>query len=84
MSVETPRISVVVADDHPIMLLALAGALRGDARFEVVAQAADGRDALTAIREHAPHVAVLDEDMPKLTGSAVAAIARTEDIATRS
>jgi two-component system, NarL family, nitrate/nitrite response regulator NarL len=83
MAQQSPRISVVIADDHPIVCAALAAALRGDPRFDVVAVARDGGQAIDAIREHSPSVALLDEEMPVLTGSAVAGIATAEALPTK-
>src|SRR5689334_1441158 len=63
-----PRI--VVADDNARVLLALVSALSTD--FDVVATAADGRSALTSIQHLQPCVAVLDLNMPELSGIEVA------------
>lgn len=62
---------IVVADDHPAMLAAVAGLLelRG---FEVVASVPDGRAAIAAITAEQPDVALLDVRMPHLTGIEVA------------
>jgi DNA-binding NarL/FixJ family response regulator len=64
----TSRLRVLVADDHPLVLDGLVRALRVDVRFEVVGQAADGRDAVTLAEELAPDLAVLDVRMPILDG----------------
>ena len=61
-----PRISVVVADDHPLFREGLARAVRERPELELVAAAADGRAVLERIRELAPAVAVLDIRMPGL------------------
>ncbi|MCD2158172.1 response regulator transcription factor [Rhodococcus cerastii] len=68
-SSETVR--VIVGDDHPIYREGIVRALRQSGRIEVVAEVADGRAALAAIREHQPQVAVLDYRMPELDGLAV-------------
>lgn len=73
----------MIADDHPLVRIALASALRADPRFEVVAEAADGGQAIAAIRALTPDVAVLDEDMPVLTGSAATQIAKAEALDTK-
>lgn len=68
---------IVVADDHPAMLAAVAGVLEPQG-FEVVARVADGRAALAAIAAERPDVALLDVRMPHLTGIDVArAVAQT-------
>lgn len=57
---------IVVADDNTRMLLALVSAL--SAEFEVIATATDGRSALNQIERLQPAVAVLDLNMPELSG----------------
>jgi tellurite resistance protein TerC len=66
-------ISVLIADDHELFRRGLAGAVRRQPRFELVAEAADGRDALTLIAALEPDVAVLDFRMPELSGVDVCA-----------
>jgi two-component system nitrate/nitrite response regulator NarL len=67
----TDRVRVVIADNHPLYRDALAGAVRQWAAFELVGESSDGAEALTAIRELCPDVAVLDHRMPRLDGMAV-------------
>lgn len=59
--------SVLIADDHPIMLSGVAHLLRS-ARYEVVASIADGLEVLEAIAAIRPDVAVLDVSIPGLNG----------------
>ena len=58
---------LVIADDHPLFRIGLKYALR-DQGFEVLAEASDGLEALEAIRQFRPDVALLDVKMPGLTG----------------
>jgi DNA-binding NarL/FixJ family response regulator len=67
----TEAIRCLVADDHPALLLAVCDALR-DVGIDVVATAADGREALEKIQTMRPSIAVLDLRMPKLSGIDVA------------
>ncbi|WP_068876476.1 MULTISPECIES: response regulator transcription factor [unclassified Phenylobacterium] len=69
--------TVVVADDHPLMLDAVAGLFRPPA-FAVLARCQDGLQARHAIQEHAPDLAVLDVHMPRVTGLELLAQARAE------
>lgn len=66
-----PRVSVYLGEDHPIYLEGLVRALRQRPEFEVVGSASDGRRALEEIRSLAPDVAILDVNMPGLTGNDV-------------
>jgi DNA-binding NarL/FixJ family response regulator len=61
-------ISVVVADDHPVVLHGITEILRPQPDINVVAACSGGRDATAAIRQFAPDVAVLDIVMPDLNG----------------
>jgi two-component system, NarL family, nitrate/nitrite response regulator NarL len=60
-------ISIVVADDHPVVLNGVADVLRFN-EMNVVAVCGDGATALEAIRKWSPDVAVLDILMPGVTG----------------
>jgi two-component system nitrate/nitrite response regulator NarL len=51
----------------------MARAIRRDPRFDLVAEAADGREALALIAALEPDVAVLDHRMPELSGIEVCA-----------
>jgi DNA-binding NarL/FixJ family response regulator len=64
-------ISIVVADDHPVVLEGLASILRSQADLNVVATCDDGTAAAQAIREFVPDIVVLDLMMPGLDGLAV-------------
>ncbi len=63
---------VLLADDHAIVRRGLRGLLEA-ADFTVVAEAADGLDAVRLCQEHRPDVVILDIGMPKLSGIEVAA-----------
>jgi two-component system nitrate/nitrite response regulator NarL len=65
------RVTVVVADDHPLYREGVVRALSASGRVEVVAQSGDGRTALAQIEEHQPDVALLDYKLPELDGLAV-------------
>ena len=60
-------IRVVIADDHPAFRAGLRVLLQ-DSGLDVVAEAADGPAAVDAVVEHRPDVALLDLQMPGLTG----------------
>jgi DNA-binding NarL/FixJ family response regulator len=60
---------VLLADDHRVVRVGLSQILREQPDFEVVAEVADGREAVEAIRARDDiHLAVLDITMPRLTG----------------
>ncbi|MEU7717828.1 response regulator transcription factor [Streptomyces tibetensis] len=62
------RLRVVVADDNPVVRAGLTALLSGRADIEVVAEAADGRQAYEAAHHHCPDVVLLDVRMPGVDG----------------
>jgi len=70
------KIRVVITDDHPIFRKGLREVIEEDAALVVVAEAQDGAAALDQLRSLRPEVAVLDIDMPKKNGFALAAAVR--------
>jgi two-component system nitrate/nitrite response regulator NarL len=77
------RVTVVVADDHPLYREGVVRALSASGRVEVVAEAEDGRSALGQIQEHRPDVALLDYKLPELDGVAVTNAVVREQLPTR-
>ena len=69
---------MLLADDHSIVRGGLRSLLE-DAGVSVVAEAADGLDAVRLCEEHRPDVLILDIAMPKLNGIEVAARAQKLD-----
>lgn len=63
-------ISVLVVDDHPIVRDGLRGMFTADPRFEVVGEAADGAEAVTAGERLRPDVILMDLRMPGTGGVA--------------
>ena len=59
---------VMLVDDHSIMRDLLRDALESTGEFEVVAQAADGAEALGMVEEAAPEVIIMDVIMPVMDG----------------
>ena len=69
---------VLLADDHSIVRRGLRGLLEA-AGLTVVAEAADGLEAMRLCEEHRPDLLILDIAMPKLSGIEVAARAQKMD-----
>src|SRR6185295_14878057 len=72
------RLRVLLADDHGIVRRGLRSLLE-EADFSVVAEAADGLEAVRLMEEHRPDLVILDIGMPKLSGIEVAARAQKLD-----
>ena len=62
------RTSVMLVDDHQVMRDLLRDALENTGEFQVVAQAANGEEALRLVAEAAPDVIVMDVIMPVMDG----------------
>ena len=75
--------SVVVADDHPVYLKALEEVIADDPELILAGSAADGAEAVTLITATRPDIAVLDVEMPRLSGPQVAARIAQLEIPTR-
>jgi DNA-binding NarL/FixJ family response regulator len=80
---EGNRVRVLLADDHAIVRDGLRAVLASVKDFEVVAQESDGDAALKAILRLKPDVAVLDIQMPILSGLEVARRLFAEQASTR-
>ncbi|MEH6378398.1 response regulator transcription factor [Streptomyces sp. KLMMK] len=63
-------VKVLVADDEAMIRAGVCAILSADPGIEVVAEAADGHEAVEAARAHRPDVALLDIRMPRLDGLA--------------
>jgi two-component system response regulator NreC len=58
----------MIADDHPLVRSGLRGLLERDGEFQVIAEAADGYEAIDLAVLHKPDVILLDVGMPRLSG----------------
>jgi len=66
------RIKVLIVDDHPLFRQGLRQLVEADSRFELVGEAGDGRSALQLIMEKKPDIAMLDVNLPIMSGLEVA------------
>lgn len=66
------KISVVIVDDHPLFREGLRQAIESDGRFKLLGEADNGPSALEMIQKLQPSVAVLDVNLPGMTGLDVA------------
>jgi two-component system NarL family response regulator len=78
-----PRIRLLIADDHALILEGLAAAIARQSDMTVVATAADGREAVSLWKEHRPDVSLLDLRMPALGGVGATREIRDRDVAAR-
>ena len=76
-------ISLVLADDHPLLLNGLENLFRLEKDIQVLARCGDGVEALRAVREHRPDILILDIRMPRMDGLAVLRALKMEKLRTR-
>jgi DNA-binding NarL/FixJ family response regulator len=60
--------TIILADDHPLLRLGLREIIHQHAGFRIIAEAGNGEQALELIEQLRPDIAILDIDMPKMTG----------------
>ena len=84
MSARRPeRVRVFVADDHPVYRDGMVRAISERPDLELVGEASNGRDALAAIGEANPDVALIDIRMPGLDGLEVLGAIRRDTTETQ-
>jgi DNA-binding NarL/FixJ family response regulator len=76
-------ITLVIADDHPLILDALENLFRLEKDFKVVARCLNGDETLQSVRRHKPDILVLDIQMPAKDGLVVLREMRKEHLPTR-
>jgi two-component system NarL family response regulator len=72
-------ISILIADDHPLILAGLSTLLGAMPEFRLMAQATDGLQAVALYRQHRPDVVIMDLGMPHLNGVDAIEQIRAED-----
>src|ERR1051325_2381504 len=78
VSAARQKITVLVADDHPVVRKGLQSCLAREERLKLVGEAVDGDEALRKSRELEPDVVLLDISMPRMNGLAVTEVLRKE------
>ncbi|MGZ8337009.1 MAG: response regulator, partial [Allosphingosinicella sp.] len=68
MAVSGPTRRILIADDHDVIRRGIRGLLDDRPELQIVAEAADGREALNQARATQPDIAILDYSLPKLNG----------------
>jgi DNA-binding NarL/FixJ family response regulator len=76
-------ITILIADDHPVVRRGLKATIEEKESLKVIAEAADGDEALEQLVAKRPDVAVLDIDMPGRNGHSVAREARSHQLDTK-
>ncbi len=79
----TGTIRLMIVDDHPVVRDGLSGLFAGEDGIEVVAEAANGADAVRRARALAPDVILMDLRMPELDGVAAITALNAQGVSSR-
>ena len=64
----TTRIQILTVDDHPLLREGIAAVIHGERDMVIVGEASNGREAIDIFRSKRPDVALMDLQMPGLSG----------------
>jgi DNA-binding NarL/FixJ family response regulator len=70
-------IRILTVDDHPLLRKGIAALVNAEADMKLIAEAANGEEAIEAFRSHRPDVTLMDLQMPAVDG--LEAIGRIRD-----
>jgi len=68
MSDDPKRIRILVVDDHPLIRQGIASLIADESDMTLVAEAANGREAVQQFRTHRPDIMLMDLQMPEMNG----------------
>ena len=75
---ETPKIRVLVVDDHPVVRAGIGAIVGYQADFELVGAAASAAEAIGLFESHAPDVTLVDLSLPDIGGIELISILRAK------
>jgi DNA-binding NarL/FixJ family response regulator len=78
VSIDPKPIRILAVDDHPIFLQGIAGLLADQADMSLVAEAANGHEAIQQFRAHRPDITLMDLQMPEMNGLDAMIVIRSE------
>jgi DNA-binding NarL/FixJ family response regulator len=68
MSSDPSSIRILSVDDHPLIRQGIAGLVATEADMNLIAQAANGSEAIQQFRRHRPDITLMDLQMPEMNG----------------
>jgi DNA-binding NarL/FixJ family response regulator len=83
MTVETPLIRILSVDDHPLLRSGIGALIATQPDMQLVAEAANGKEAVQLHREFRPDVTLMDLQMPDMSGLDAIIAIKSEDPSAR-
>ena len=77
------KVKLIIADDHPLIRLGLRNVLSSNPGVEILQEFDNGLDALNFILDKSPDLAIVDIDMPGISGLDLCKIVRGGKISTK-
>lgn len=68
MSDDSKKIRILTVDDHPILRQGISALIQDESDMVLVAEAANGREAIQQFRAHQPDITLMDLQMPEMNG----------------
>ena len=68
MKDDARKITILTVDDHPVLRQGIAALIAAQSDMTLVAEAANGREAIQQFRAHQPDVTLMDLQMPEMNG----------------
>jgi DNA-binding NarL/FixJ family response regulator len=68
MNDDAKQIRILTVDDHPLLRQGIAGIIADESDMTLVAEAANGREAIQQFRKHRPDITLMDLQMPEMNG----------------
>jgi len=68
MNEDSKKIRILAVDDHPMLRQGIAGLIADESDMTLVAEAANGREAVHQFRTHHPDITLMDLQMPEMNG----------------
>ena len=65
---DSKKITILAVDDHPVLRQGIAALIGAQSDMTLVAEAANGREAIQQFRTHQPDVTLMDLQMPEMNG----------------